>query len=73
MAHAWKVCKLQKGFAGSNPALSAEKKSKTKQKPVSQHLQAFFLGKRKQKNADKSIFLVDFLVDLDYVNLSPPE
>ncbi len=23
-AHAWKVCKLQKGFAGSNPALSAK-------------------------------------------------
>lgn len=22
-AHAWKVCKPQKGFAGSNPALSA--------------------------------------------------
>ena len=22
-AHAWKACKLQKGFAGSNPALSA--------------------------------------------------
>ena len=23
-AHAWKVCKLQKGFMGSNPILSAE-------------------------------------------------
>ncbi len=23
--HAWKVCVLQKGTAGSNPALSAEK------------------------------------------------
>ena len=23
MAHAWKVCKLQKGFMGSNPILSA--------------------------------------------------
>ena len=23
-AHAWKACKPQKGFAGSNPALSAE-------------------------------------------------
>ena len=22
-AHAWKVCKLQKGFMGSNPILSA--------------------------------------------------
>ena len=27
MAHAWKVCILQKGIAGSNPALSADKKS----------------------------------------------
>ena len=24
--HAWKVCVLQKGTAGSNPALSAERK-----------------------------------------------
>ena len=23
-AHAWKVCELQKGSAGSNPALSAQ-------------------------------------------------
>ncbi len=23
--HAWKACKLQKGFRGSNPRLSAEK------------------------------------------------
>ena len=28
--HAWKVCVLQKGTAGSNPALSAEKQCKNK-------------------------------------------
>ena len=28
--HAWKVCVLQKGTAGSNPALSARKDKKDK-------------------------------------------
>ncbi len=48
--HAWKACKPLKGFAGSNPALSAEltgqKWSVSGQKATNQRFVAFFIARK---------------------------
>ena len=48
--HAWKACKPLKGFAGSNPALSAEltgqKWSVNGQKATNQRFVAFFIARK---------------------------
>ncbi len=47
------------GTGGSNPSLSAFYKRRSKQSPVSKHLQGFFLRNTLQYNARKRTFLVD--------------
>ena len=45
--HAWKACKPLKGFAGSNPAFSAEPTGQNRtvsgQKPTNQRFVGFFI------------------------------